>query len=273
VNSYDEYGMPASGNTGLFGYTGQVWLPQAGLYHYRARAYSPALGRFLQTDPIGMAGGMNLYAYVGNDPINGIDPLGLQSQDDDDIVVPWDPCWNTAVRCYGPDDIDDVVRGANVGEFFPVRLPREPREDDDESMTEGVLEGYKPCPIAVQLEGSFGVQAAGTLGITRFLGFDFSGDAASVRFRWTWDGSSWAPSYSTVSSQGWSVGLNVLGIGVNLGQEREQRVDRGAPGQSLSQVPFGPSNYSGFSAGVAGIYGAEVRVLGVVMVPEDEPCP
>jgi RHS repeat-associated protein len=77
INSYDEYGQPASGNIGAFGYTGQMYLSAAGLYHYRMRAYSPALGRFLQTDPIGMAGGMNLYAYVGNDPINWLDPLGL----------------------------------------------------------------------------------------------------------------------------------------------------------------------------------------------------
>ncbi len=64
VNTYDEYGVPGPANLGRFGYTGQAWLPEAQLYHYKARAYAPNLGRFLQTDPIGLAGGMNLYAYT-----------------------------------------------------------------------------------------------------------------------------------------------------------------------------------------------------------------
>lgn len=52
-------------------------METSGLYYYRARHYAPSWGRFLQTDPIGDAGGPLLYAYVGNDPLNLVDPDGL----------------------------------------------------------------------------------------------------------------------------------------------------------------------------------------------------
>jgi RHS repeat-associated protein len=76
VNAYDEYGIPQSSNEGRFQYTGQTWLPELGMYYYKARIYSPTLGRFLQPDQIGYGDGMNMYAYVGSDPINLVDSSG-----------------------------------------------------------------------------------------------------------------------------------------------------------------------------------------------------
>ncbi|MDD2707700.1 MAG: DUF6531 domain-containing protein [Verrucomicrobiae bacterium] len=85
---YDIYGKPTIKDGSYqtlttaktpFLFTGREYDSETGLYHYRARAYSPDLGRFLQADPISFDGGdINLYRYCANDPINYKDPEGLE---------------------------------------------------------------------------------------------------------------------------------------------------------------------------------------------------
>lgn len=76
---YTPYGQTQATQSGFdnpYQYTGRE-LDESGLYYYRARYYHPGMARFISEDPIGLAGGMNTYAYVNGDPISYLDPLGL----------------------------------------------------------------------------------------------------------------------------------------------------------------------------------------------------
>lgn len=92
---YDPYGRPlrAEGPTSgellgqadqagdnPFRYSSKYQDRETGLYDYGLRYYDPSLGRFLNRDPLGEAGGTNLYAFVGNNPVNRWDYLGLEEQ-------------------------------------------------------------------------------------------------------------------------------------------------------------------------------------------------
>jgi RHS repeat-associated protein len=108
INSYDEYGIADSGNLNAerFQYTGQAFIPELGMYYYKARMYSATLGRFMQVDPVGYTGGVNLYGYVNDDPLNASDPTGTT-------------CTRTAVSQAFNCKIDQVV--ANVKGKLIVR--------------------------------------------------------------------------------------------------------------------------------------------------------
>lgn len=131
---YGEYGeTPDVVWPTPFGYTGQVYLRDARLYHYKARAYDPEAGRFAQTDPIGTAGGINLYGYVGGDPVNWTDPLGMERRNQyivpvnpwnhngsGEIHVPGDRCRVTICHSYALQDaLAAVERLSNLPNFNP----------------------------------------------------------------------------------------------------------------------------------------------------------
>ena len=98
--SYDVYGkfemFDADGNAlnesiagNEYFFTGRRYEAKSNLYYYRARFYSPVLGRFLQPDPIGYGDGLNIYRYCGNDPVNFTDPAGLCAEYNADGSI-WD---------------------------------------------------------------------------------------------------------------------------------------------------------------------------------------
>jgi RHS repeat-associated protein len=94
---YDDWGNLTSSTGSVYNpflYTGQQFDADTGLYYLRARFYAPDIGRFTSRDPIGYAGGSNLYAYCGGNPVNFADPSGLERvyfgrHGDPEIPPPW----------------------------------------------------------------------------------------------------------------------------------------------------------------------------------------
>ena len=80
------------GNTRLF--TGREYDGETGLYYFRARMYSANLGRFMNRDPIGMGDSVNLYMYVGDNPMGGVDPSGCDMLGDIGDDIPNDKNFN-----------------------------------------------------------------------------------------------------------------------------------------------------------------------------------
>jgi RHS repeat-associated protein len=83
--TYEPYGKPtptgADATNNPFQFTGREWDGATGLQFNRARYYNPTWGRFVSEDPIGLAGGANLYGYAGNAPTVFTDPMGLWLKD------------------------------------------------------------------------------------------------------------------------------------------------------------------------------------------------
>ena len=105
---YDPWGKPQTlteGTSNPLRFHAREADPQTGLYYVRARWYDPELGRFLSEDPLGLEGGLNPYVYVGNSPVNGRDPYGLQPEYPGIVHLP-------GLVAVAPPATDRCARGA-----------------------------------------------------------------------------------------------------------------------------------------------------------------
>ena len=107
------------------GFTSRPHDATSGLVDMRARPYSPELGRFLTPDPLAHQGGMNLYAYVGNNPLRYRDPLGLD--DDDPFPNPF-------------KDLGEITIGIGVGIVTGIADAAEDAYHDAREWTENAYD-------------------------------------------------------------------------------------------------------------------------------------
>ena len=124
---YDPYGNPIRGDVFDAVVKSNPWRfstkytdTETSLIHYGLRFYSSALGRFINRDPAGELGGINLYAFTGNDPVNRIDYLGLDGFDVFPVTVK--PCSRRIIastRCYTISYVDCYESGAGY-EYVPT---------------------------------------------------------------------------------------------------------------------------------------------------------
>ena len=119
--AYDAWGQLMSGsNPTPYGYKGQWGYytdAESGILLLTHRYFDPATGRFLTRDPIGVEGGVNLYAYVGNGVVNGYDPGGCS-------------CAPVVYLCSRSINIWGVDEPGELHQFFWIHYPCNPKKDE-----------------------------------------------------------------------------------------------------------------------------------------------
>jgi RHS repeat-associated protein len=128
--AYDEYGklMASDGGTANpFKYVGRHGVMDEGnnLYFMRARYYDATVGRFLNEDPLGFEGGdWNLFAYVGGNPVVGIDPSGLEESISAKQQGPYNTYLTTAYNAYIEKRAKSIQRENTLANFAIKQLAK-----------------------------------------------------------------------------------------------------------------------------------------------------
>jgi RHS repeat-associated protein len=124
IYAYSPYGESSTLTGTSYGFAGMRYDPETALYYDNARYYSPKQGRFISPDPIGVKGGINMYAYVTNDPLNKVDPSGLEPG----LGLAGDPQFEM------DSILDDVFAALDLPSFdigLPSNLPGDDADDQD----------------------------------------------------------------------------------------------------------------------------------------------
>src|SRR6185369_8445214 len=140
---YDPYGRLTvnQGTPPRFGFGGYFYHSASGLSLTKYRAYDPDLGRWESRDPIDLAGGLNLYSYVDDDPTDGVDPLGLKKKP---CPVPFKP--QPTPKNLPPGPVPPICTGAPFIECDPSKPQKKPAPAAPEPLP--LPDPHVPCSRA-----------------------------------------------------------------------------------------------------------------------------
>jgi RHS repeat-associated protein len=133
---YDEFGNVLNDtNPGFqpFGFAGGLYDQDTKLTRFGARDYDAAIGRWTAKDPIGFGGGLNFYAYADNNPVNFIDPTGLDTV----VIITRDSGFGTHAAVRIDNNGDPILFDPAGGEYYPMDPEGGPARGADGDVFEG----------------------------------------------------------------------------------------------------------------------------------------
>ena len=144
---YDPYGNTISSSgtlasANVYRFSSKEIHANSGMYYYGARFYDPNLQRWLNRDPVGEAGGINLYSFVASDPLNLIDPFGLK--EGDKYPTQKDAAKDCLTQIYKPTKKDKWEYGGwiytNKDGTFSYTAPRTDKKRNEKVSVPAIVE-------------------------------------------------------------------------------------------------------------------------------------